>query len=105
MKERFLAAAEAEYLAEALFYEARSPGLGERFVAEIDEALAVVHEYPGCGSPYLRIGAGSEIRSMLLRSFPVQVFYVVREDTLIVVGVAHTSRRPGYWRDRLRELT
>ena len=37
---------------QALFYEERSPGLGERFVSEVDLALALAVSMPGVGSPY-----------------------------------------------------
>jgi hypothetical protein len=38
----------------------------------------------------------------VLKRFPYDI--VVRElsEEILVVAVAHHSRRPGYWRDRLR---
>ena len=33
--------------------------------------------------------------------FPYRILYFVEEDLLTVVAVAHSKRRPGYWRDRV----
>lgn len=35
------------------------------------------------------------------RGFPYRVIYFARDDLLMIVAVAHTKRRPGYWRERL----
>lgn len=42
------------------------------------------------------------VKRLLLRRFPYGV--VVREsaDEVLVIAFAHTARRPGYWRYRLR---
>jgi toxin ParE1/3/4 len=39
-------------------------------------------------------------RQLVLRRFPYKIVYRVRAHDLYVVAIAHTSRRPGYWRDR-----
>lgn len=104
MTYRFLAAAAMEYEDAAAFYESREPGLGDRLVAEVDEAIALALEYPRSGSPVRGVPIRKDIRALLLRSFPVRIIYVVQHDELAVVGVIPTSRRPGYWRDRLRFL-
>ena len=33
--------------------------------------------------------------------FPYRIVYFVEDDLLTVVAVAHSKRRPGYWRDRV----
>jgi plasmid stabilization system protein ParE len=63
-----------------------------RFLTLIDMAV----DYPDIGSPYLY-----HTRRLLLRSFPFIIVYQHQRETLWVVALAHTSRRPGYWRDRL----
>ena len=40
------------------------------------------------------------MRRFRLSRFPYIVFYLELDDTIWVAAVAHTSRRPGYWRDR-----
>ncbi len=104
MKERYLAAASAEYLDAVAYYESCQPGLGDVLLAEIDEFLAIAHEFPLSGSAILIKGESTGTRALLLRTFPIKVVYAVTHDILIVVGIVHTSRRPGYWRARLDDL-
>ncbi len=40
------------------------------------------------------------VRSKTVKGFPYRVVYLVRAEVLTVLAVAHSSRRPGYWRDR-----
>ena len=42
------------------------------------------------------------VRSKGVNGFPYRVVYFVAGEQLVVVAVAHTKRRPGYWRDRVR---
>jgi len=41
------------------------------------------------------------VRSKGVHDFPYRVVFFVQGDKLIIVAVAHTKRRPGYWRDRV----
>ncbi|MBK7976543.1 MAG: hypothetical protein IPK07_25840 [Deltaproteobacteria bacterium] len=43
---QFLAAAFAEYEDAAVYYELQEPGLGSRFLLEVDEAIAFTLESP-----------------------------------------------------------
>lgn len=40
---------------------------------------------------------------MLTNRFPFTIIYVEREQEFLVIAVAHTSRKPGYWKNRLLE--
>jgi toxin ParE1/3/4 len=87
----------AEYDAAFEWYLERSPDAPLRFDAEVEHALAQIHESPR------RWAAGSHsTRRFLLRQFPFILIYRERSDGSIqIVAVAHTSRRPGYWAKRL----
>lgn len=37
------------------------------------------------------------VRIHLLRRFPYSVIYIIAPDEIIIVALAHHSRRPGYW--------
>jgi len=39
-----------------------------------------------------------------VRRFPFLIVYAMLGDQLVVIAVAHTSRKPGYWRERLAGL-
>ena len=41
------------------------------------------------------------VRSKGVSDFPYRVVYFAADDLLMIVAVAHSKRRPGYWRDRV----
>lgn len=41
------------------------------------------------------------IHRALVPRFRYSVFFIVRNEEAVIVALAHQSRRPGYWRDRL----
>ncbi len=40
-----------------------------------------------------------------MKRFPFLIVYALFTDRLVVIAVAHTRREPGYWRERLGELS
>jgi hypothetical protein len=48
---RFVATARDEFLAAVLHYNNQEPGLGTRFAAEVEEAVARILAWPRSGSP------------------------------------------------------
>jgi hypothetical protein len=96
-------AAAAEEAAEAsAWYEKERPGLGEDFLRAVDAALDLLEAevVPLATVP----GAAGRrgVKRLFLRRFPYAI--VVREsaEEVIVIAFAHSARRPGYWRGRLR---
>lgn len=89
-------AAELEYH-EAIKYYAKIHGeLALRFVEEVEAAVQRAREFP---EVYGRIGIG--LRHVVTRRFPFLIVYEVRPDRIFIWAVAHGSRAPGYWRERL----
>ena len=43
----------------------------------------------------------TQFRKYTLHRFPYLIFYVDYPDCIRVLAVAHTSRRPGYWKTRI----
>jgi len=94
---RVLAAASDE-LAEAVrWYDARHVGLGREFFDAVVEAVETLQANPEMGAP---ISADRRTRRLLLARFPYHLFYRLAPTEIIVVAVAHTKRRPGYWKSR-----
>jgi toxin ParE1/3/4 len=89
--------AQAEFEAAADWYEAKSAGLGERFVLYVDDALQLVAETP-TGCPVWE--ADRRFRRAVVQRFPYLVFYRDLDDRIEVVAVAHGAREPGYWLQR-----
>lgn len=97
MRISFLRLARRELFVAADWYEGRKEGLGSEFYAEVNAALSLVGELPDA-HPSL----GEDLRRVLLRRFPYALIYHRDGDTIVVVACAHTKRRPGYWKRRLR---
>jgi len=43
----------------------------------------------------------TQVRKVVLKRFPYLIFYVEYPEHIRVLAVAHTSRRPGYWKTRI----
>ena len=81
-------------------YEAPRQGLGAQFFAEVGRVLELILRHPRIGSPVPRVRATYGARRVLLRHFPYFVVYRERSEDIHVIAIAHTSRKPGYWRHR-----
>ena len=97
---RLLEAAAEEAIEAAAWYEEECPGLGSEFVRALDAVLDLLEE--GIVRPANMPGASGSVgaKRLILRRFPYDVVVREQDDEILVVAVAHQSRRPGYWRDR-----
>lgn len=95
---RYRPAAIKELASAVAWYEARDQKVANEFRrlvrSKLREAAKSPHHWPL---------EPDGTRQILVANFPYAL--IVREihRTLEVVAVAHTSREPGYWHDRLRE--
>ncbi len=78
------------------WYENRSEGLGAEFLRAADACLSGVQR-----NPEVYQIVHTEIRRALLRRFPYALFYLVREDTIIVLACFHIKRSPADWQRRV----
>lgn len=81
------------------YFELRTKGLGRRFLDDIRGAESFIAEFPE-SSEEIRPG----IRKRLLRKFRYALVYSLEQEEVVILAVAHTSRRPGYWAHRLSRL-
>jgi len=88
--------AEAELLAVIDWYESRQSGLGKRFASEVQRVIASI-----AANPLLWTQRDGGYRRVNCPVFPYFLPYVVRDDRIVVLAVAHGHRRPGYWQDRI----
>jgi plasmid stabilization system protein ParE len=90
--------AEAELEAAFDYYEARSKGLGHRFLDDYVHGTHVIAE-----APQRWPSDASDVRAKRYRldHFPYSLVYQVFQDHVLIVAVAHAHRRPGYWHERL----
>jgi toxin ParE2 len=93
---KLLPVAEQELQDSAGFYDQESPLLTDRF---LDAFLAVMERlgrYPESGT---RISG--HLRIARLNEFPYNVVYRIESRSIIVVAMAHQSRKPNYWKGRI----
>jgi hypothetical protein len=93
---KYLSVADLELAEAAVFYEGQQPGLGTAFLDTVREAERKIQDNPQRWAFYER-----PMRSLKIGPFPHRLIYRELSDRIQVVAVAHPSRRPGYWRDRL----
>ncbi len=89
--------AAVEYDAAFDWYLERSPDAALKFDTEFDRAVAEIVQAPRrwANGPH-------HTRRFLLRKFPFILIYRERDGIAIqVLAVAHTSRKPGYWKGRI----
>ena len=86
--------AEAEALDARRWYEARRAGLGDKFGAEVDAAVARIVERP-LAFPRVR----GETRRAVLTRFPYALFFRITDDSIVILAV-HGRQDPSRWHQR-----
>ena len=96
MKFTFHPDADAEFDQAVAYYEARQSGLGLELADEVLVTIARILDHPKAGSPFSK-----NTWRCLTKRFPYGIIYQIHEDKVRVIAVAHLSRRPGYWENRV----
>jgi toxin ParE1/3/4 len=87
------------------WYEGQRAGLGAEFFTELRWNLQVIAEAPRATPPWFGGQARDlELRRLLMERFPFALPYIVLEELVVVLAIAHVRRRPGYWLQRARPL-
>ncbi|MGS2762422.1 type II toxin-antitoxin system RelE/ParE family toxin [Sinomicrobium sp. M5D2P9] len=81
----------AEYdMAEAIsWYESKSPGLGKKFMDEVEKYVTEIEQNP----EHYQIRR-KPYREVYIRSFPFVIIYEILADTVVVYTVFNTHRDP-----------
>ncbi|KAF0095773.1 MAG: Plasmid stabilization system protein [Puniceicoccaceae bacterium 5H] len=90
-----ISAAEEEVANAIAYYEAQQVGLGRDLEVEIRRALRMIQARPETWQMG-RLG----LRRFILARFPFVIHYQLVPDKIRIIAVAHTSRKPHYWRNR-----
>ena len=86
----------AELQAAVIFYEQRQPGLGDRFVLAIEDAIQSIAESPERWGPL-----EADIRRKLTRIFPYAILYSIEPEFVHIIAVMHCHQKPSYWKSRI----
>jgi hypothetical protein len=92
--------AKAEVRHAALNYEGQRVGLGSRFLIEYEAAILSIERMPLSYSRVETMPKQTAIRRCKLRRFPYLVIFELSQDEIVVIALAHSSRRPNYWAQR-----
>jgi plasmid stabilization system protein ParE len=78
------------------WYAGFSDRIGRRFQKAYDRTFDRIID-----NPRLWPKGMHRTRFLRIERYPYVVIYRHRQMEIIVIAVAHTSRKPGYWKDRL----
>lgn len=92
---RWQAEAVEEVDAIAAFYQGIQPGLEQRFLEVMEDALRRIGRRL---QMYQTIE--KDIRRCKLPRFPYGIIFRVKPEHLEIIAVMHLRRQPGYWRTR-----
>ncbi|MBI5330131.1 MAG: type II toxin-antitoxin system RelE/ParE family toxin [Betaproteobacteria bacterium] len=91
--------AEVEYEEALAWYLERDPCAADGLDDVLAEAESLLTRHPGLGAP-----RSGRVRIFPLKKYPYSLVYYKQATDLVIVAIAHQSRRPGYWRPRLKSL-
>ncbi len=89
--------AESEFDDAITYIEQERPGAGQRFFDAISTRFARIAEHRFAGK-LIRRG----VRRYVVPGWRYSIIYSVEPDHIFILAIAHQSRRPNYWRRRLR---
>lgn len=90
-----LALAEIDH--EVDYYESRQSGLGAELEDELDLAFSMILRFPLAAAQWRD---RPDRRVYVLDRFPFTIPYQILGEEIVILALAHTSRRPGYWSRR-----
>jgi len=90
--------AESDLTDAAVWYDSREFGLGLELISEVNSAIARALENP---ESFTRIRRHPIVRRGLTRRFPYRVFFIARDDAIVVFAVLHAARHDRVWKNRV----
>ena len=90
--------AEIDITDAAVWYQRQQPGLGHDFLAEVERAISSAAENP---FRYPCFRRKPEVRRVLTDRFPYRVFFIRRDDAIVVFRVLHGARDEREWESNI----
>ncbi len=91
--------AEADLTDAAVWYDSRDFGLGLELISEVRSAIDRALQSP---ESFMRVRRHPEVRRVLTQRFPYRVFFIDRQDALVVFAVLHAARHDRVWKHRAK---
>ena len=92
----YLSVAELELVEAAQYYDSEREGLGRAYIDAVRATEKRIQR-----NPRLWAFRRKPVRSCRIDRFPYRLHYVEEAERIVVVAVAHASRRPDFWEHRL----
>lgn len=102
MNVRLLPIAENEAFRAARWYERRQRGLGFEFLECLSRTLELIENNPHECRPYRAVKGDRAFHFVPVERFPYLLILECVPETIWVLAVTHQSRRPAYWKRRLK---
>jgi addiction module RelE/StbE family toxin len=100
MKLRYLRDAQREVRDGVAYYHERNPQAARGFTEALRDEERRILQHPLAAT---RIRA--DFRARKIPRFPYSLIYRVQSDEILIVALAHHSRRPEYWSGRISETS
>lgn len=92
-----------ELIAAVEWYHMQRAGLGGELFEAMTTAIDTILMWPQTAPVLPGWRSHPLVRSKHVEVFPYRVIYIANDAEIAIVAYAHTHRRPGYWRQRLRD--
>lgn len=77
------------------WYELSRPGLGGKFLSDLNTRLVRIQQ-----NPFLYPIVSQDVHRALLDQFPYALFYRVTDSSIILIGCRHERQDPNDWMHR-----
>jgi len=94
----FLEPAKLELQKAIDYYNGQKEDLGEEFAQEVETTVQRICLLPGA---WTRLS--DTVRRCRTNRFPYGLVYHQKGDDIIILAVMHLRRKPGYWKERLKD--
>jgi toxin ParE1/3/4 len=78
------------------WYDQQNPGLGTEFLRAVDVCIASVARSPAMYAIVYRT-----VRRALLRRFPYGIFFVITNESVVIIACLHGKQNPNHLRSRI----
>ncbi|MBN2570818.1 MAG: hypothetical protein JXA68_01710 [Ignavibacteriales bacterium] len=79
------------------YYDLQLPGLGKIFFEEIIDTISIIDLFPEIWTKNSK-----NTRKSVMRKFPYNVIYSIKDKKIFIICIAHQNREPEYWIDRIK---
>jgi plasmid stabilization system protein ParE len=98
---RVLPEARVDSIESALWYHREQAGLGQLLLNEIEFAIQRIGDFPKSYPRWALYDGPDDIRRFFVKRFPYSLIYRYRPEETLIVAVAHMSREPFFWLERI----